>query len=179
MASKKDMRRADLIVPYTEPKKDKNEGDMSSTMASTLPMAAIFTRNKMIGWVAVVFAIQSWLAESPEQAKTSGTPAYFSVGMSCKFTQLKSYLCSCRFGSTLTYVPVMSLLVVSAQSIRVQYQHPLTIGGKELCSSLPAPRACPSRIRVWNSRSATSGAAFLMTLQYGRETLERNSWLVG
>ncbi|KAJ4373883.1 Eukaryotic translation initiation factor eIF-1 [Neocucurbitaria cava] len=82
MASKKDMRRADLIVPYAEPAKDKNENDMSSTMASTLPMAAIFTRNKMIGWVAVVFAIQSWLAETPEQKRTATTPAYFQVGMS-------------------------------------------------------------------------------------------------
>ncbi|KAF1841448.1 SUI1-domain-containing protein [Cucurbitaria berberidis CBS 394.84] len=82
MASKKDMRRADLIVPYAEPAKDKNENDMSSTMASTLPMAAIFTRNKMIGWVAVVFAIQSWLAETPEQKRTASTPAYLQVGMS-------------------------------------------------------------------------------------------------
>ncbi|KAH7405802.1 hypothetical protein DE146DRAFT_753798 [Phaeosphaeria sp. MPI-PUGE-AT-0046c] len=81
-SSRKDMRRADLIVPYAEPAKDKSDGDMASTMASTLPMAAIFTRNKMIGWVAVVFAIQSWLAETPEQAKTASTPAYFQVGMS-------------------------------------------------------------------------------------------------
>ncbi|KAK4944404.1 hypothetical protein LTR66_014506 [Elasticomyces elasticus] len=50
-------------------------------MASTLPMAAIFTRNKMIGWTAVVFALQSWLAESPEQKRTASAPAYFSVGM--------------------------------------------------------------------------------------------------
>ncbi|KAI4956340.1 hypothetical protein J4E91_000551 [Alternaria rosae] len=82
MASKKDMRRADLIVPYAEPEKGKDDNDMSSTLSSTLPMAAIFTRNKMIGWVAVVFAIQSWLAETPEQKKTSTTPAYFQVGMS-------------------------------------------------------------------------------------------------
>ncbi|KAH9868258.1 hypothetical protein J1614_007330 [Plenodomus biglobosus] len=82
MASKKDMRRADLIVPYAEPTKKADDADMSSTMASTLPMAAIFTRNKMIGWVAVVFAIQSWLAETPEQKKTSTTPAYFQIGMS-------------------------------------------------------------------------------------------------
>lgn len=34
--------------------------------------------------VAVVFAIQSWLAETPEQAKTASTPAYFQVGMSGK-----------------------------------------------------------------------------------------------
>ncbi|KAH8623942.1 hypothetical protein IG631_21647 [Alternaria alternata] len=32
--------------------------------------------------VAVVFAIQSWLAETPEQKRTSSTPAYFQVGMS-------------------------------------------------------------------------------------------------
>ncbi|KAL6151087.1 hypothetical protein ACJQWK_11018 [Exserohilum turcicum] len=82
MASRKDMRRADLIVPYAEPEKSKDEGDMSSTLSSTLPMAAIFTRNKTIGWVSVVFAIQAWLAETPEQQKTSSTPAYFQVGMS-------------------------------------------------------------------------------------------------
>ncbi|KAF2132256.1 hypothetical protein P153DRAFT_364687 [Dothidotthia symphoricarpi CBS 119687] len=81
MTSRKDMRRADLIVPYAEPAKDKSDGDMSGTMASTLPMAAIFTRNKMIGWVAVVFAIQSWLAETPDQKRKSTTPAYYSVGM--------------------------------------------------------------------------------------------------
>ncbi|KAF3050718.1 hypothetical protein E8E11_004938 [Didymella keratinophila] len=81
LQGKKDMRRADLIVPYAEPAKDKSDGDMSSTMASTLPMAAIFTRNKMIGWVSVVFSVQSWLAETQEQKKTSTTPAYFSVGM--------------------------------------------------------------------------------------------------
>ncbi|KAF2802976.1 translation initiation factor SU [Mytilinidion resinicola] len=81
MAAKKDMTRADLIVPYVEPAKDRSDGDMTSTMASTLPMAAIFTRNKMIGWVAVVFSLQSWLAETPEQAQTATTPGYFSVGM--------------------------------------------------------------------------------------------------
>ncbi|KAJ4983504.1 translation initiation factor [Stagonosporopsis vannaccii] len=81
LQGKKDMRRADLIVPYAEPAKNKADENMSSTMASTLPMAAIFTRNKMIGWVSVVFSVQSWLAETPEQKKTSTTPAYFSVGM--------------------------------------------------------------------------------------------------
>jgi hypothetical protein len=50
-------------------------------MSSTLPMAAIFTRNKMIGWTSVLFAIQSWLSETPSQRATTSTPAYFSVGM--------------------------------------------------------------------------------------------------
>lgn len=31
--------------------------------------------------VSVVFSVQSWLAETPEQKKTTTTPAYFSVGM--------------------------------------------------------------------------------------------------
>ncbi|KAI9655805.1 MAG: Eukaryotic translation initiation factor eIF-1 [Bathelium mastoideum] len=50
-------------------------------MSSTLPMVAIFTRNKLVGWTAVIFALQAWLAETPEQKKTATTPTYFSVGM--------------------------------------------------------------------------------------------------
>ncbi len=34
--------------------------------------------------VSVVYSVQSWLAETPEQKKTSTTPAYFSVGMARK-----------------------------------------------------------------------------------------------
>lgn len=63
MASKKDMRRADLgktlpsmtmapklsymsAIPYADPSKDKDDkGDIASTMASTLPMAAVSPRN--------------------------------------------------------------------------------------------------------------------------------------
>ncbi|GAB1740102.1 hypothetical protein NU219Hw_g5020t1 [Hortaea werneckii] len=84
MASKgqlKDMRRDDLIVPYAEPEKDKESNDMQSTMASTLPMAAMFTRNKLIGWTAVLFSIQGWLSETPDQKANASTPGYFSVGM--------------------------------------------------------------------------------------------------
>ncbi|KAF1830170.1 translation initiation factor SU [Decorospora gaudefroyi] len=69
MASTKDMRRADLIVPYAEPETAKEESDMSSTLSSTLPMAA------------------AWLAETPEQKKTSSTPAYMQVGMSDPFAE--------------------------------------------------------------------------------------------
>jgi hypothetical protein len=45
-------------------------------------MAAIFMRNKYVGWAAVVFSIQSWLGESEETKKSSSTPGYFNVGMS-------------------------------------------------------------------------------------------------
>ncbi|KAI1402613.1 hypothetical protein F4819DRAFT_453921 [Hypoxylon fuscum] len=83
MSSKKDMRRPDLVVPYQEPAAKGDSTEFSSTLASTLPMAAIFTRNKYIGWASVVLSIQSWLGESEEASKSStGTPSYFSIGMS-------------------------------------------------------------------------------------------------
>ncbi|PWY67501.1 translation initiation factor SU [Aspergillus heteromorphus CBS 117.55] len=78
MASKKDMRRLDLAVPYIDPPKSKDEADMSSAMSSTMPMAAMFTRNR----VSFVFSLQSWLGETPEQKRTASTPAYMSVFMS-------------------------------------------------------------------------------------------------
>ncbi|KAJ5965906.1 hypothetical protein N7481_012620 [Penicillium waksmanii] len=78
MSSTKDMRRADLAIPYVDPPKSTSETDMSSTMSSTMPMAAMFTRNR----VSFVFSLQSWLSESPEQKKNASTPAYMSVMMS-------------------------------------------------------------------------------------------------
>ncbi|ATZ45417.1 hypothetical protein BCIN_01g02040 [Botrytis cinerea B05.10] len=82
MAAGKDMRRGDLIIPYQVPAVKESPSDFSGTLGSTLPMAAMFTRNKLIGWASVLFAIQNWLGESPETRKTSSQPAYFSVGMS-------------------------------------------------------------------------------------------------
>ncbi|CAN8100275.1 unnamed protein product [Discula destructiva] len=81
MASKKDMRRPDLVIPYQEPIAKDSGPDVSSTMSQTLPMAAIFLRNKYIGWAAVVFSIQNWLGESEYNKTNSSTPGYFSVGM--------------------------------------------------------------------------------------------------
>ncbi|KAH8703878.1 hypothetical protein BGW36DRAFT_423423 [Talaromyces proteolyticus] len=82
MTSKKDMRRADLVIPYVDPPKEKSETDMGGAMSTTLPMAAMFTRNRLIGWVSVVISVQNWLAESPEQAKNAATPSYMNVFMS-------------------------------------------------------------------------------------------------
>ncbi|KAF7916046.1 uncharacterized protein EAE98_010901 [Botrytis deweyae] len=82
MAARKDMRRGDLIIPYQAPAAKESPSDFGGTLGSTLPMAAMFTRNKLIGWASVLFAIQNWLGESPETRKTSSQPAYFSVGMS-------------------------------------------------------------------------------------------------
>ncbi|KAI1003897.1 hypothetical protein K3495_g4312 [Podosphaera aphanis] len=77
-----DKRRADLIVPYQPPNVKGNPADIGGTLGSTLPMAAMFTRNRLIGWASVVFATQNWLAENVETKKTSGQPAIFAVGMS-------------------------------------------------------------------------------------------------
>jgi len=74
------MQRPDLIVPYVEPK-ESAEPDMSGAMASVFPMMAIVTRNKMFGWTAVLFSVQSWLLETPVSRKRSSSPAYFTVGM--------------------------------------------------------------------------------------------------
>ncbi|KZZ93251.1 putative protein family UPF0139 [Moelleriella libera RCEF 2490] len=82
MAPNKDMRRADLIVPYQEPAASASKAEFSSTISSTLPMAAMFTRNRYIGWAAVVFAVQSWLGESEDAKKTSSAPGVMSVLMS-------------------------------------------------------------------------------------------------
>jgi hypothetical protein len=68
MSSKKDMRRPDLsksaldlpedllltisVIPYQTPTAKESASDISGTLGSTLPMAAMFTRNKFIGWYA-------------------------------------------------------------------------------------------------------------------------------
>ncbi|KAL2866017.1 translation initiation factor SU [Aspergillus lucknowensis] len=87
MTSKKDMRRLDLAIPYVDPPKDKSDADMTGAMSSTMPMAAMFMRNRMIGWVAFVFSLQSWLGETAEQKRTATTPAYMSVLMSHPFAE--------------------------------------------------------------------------------------------
>ncbi|KIW76682.1 hypothetical protein Z517_09126 [Fonsecaea pedrosoi CBS 271.37] len=49
MSAKKDMRRADLVIPYVEPK-DEKPTDFSSTITSTMPMAAdqVFSINSTV-----------------------------------------------------------------------------------------------------------------------------------
>ncbi|ATY60444.1 hypothetical protein CCM_03304 [Cordyceps militaris CM01] len=81
MAPPKDMRRAELIVPYQEPVSKGDNPEFSSTLSSTMPMAAMFTRNKFVGWAGVVFSIQNWLGESAD-TKKNGTPGYFNIGLS-------------------------------------------------------------------------------------------------
>ncbi|VBB73238.1 Putative protein of unknown function [Podospora comata] len=82
MASTKDARRPDLIVPFQEPASKGDNPELASTLSSTLPMAAIFMRNRYVGWAAVAFSLQSWLGESEETKKSNSSPGYFAVGMS-------------------------------------------------------------------------------------------------
>ncbi|KAK8230370.1 translation initiation factor SUI1 [Phyllosticta capitalensis] len=104
MASqKKDMRRDDLVIPYTQVE-SKSDPDFAGTMSSTLPMAAIFTRNKMVGWAAVIFALQTWLAETPESKSAASTPGIFSVGMS-----FMSLLVDLRYAQPRFTQPLVSL----------------------------------------------------------------------
>ncbi|KAH8711189.1 Uncharacterized protein HC256_008004 [Beauveria bassiana] len=74
-------QRALAVVPYQEPISKGDNPEFSSTLSSTMPMAAMFTRNKFVGWAGVVFSIQNWLGESAE-TKKNGTPGYFNVGLS-------------------------------------------------------------------------------------------------
>ncbi|OBT64545.1 translation initiation factor SUI1 [Pseudogymnoascus sp. 23342-1-I1] len=88
MSAKKDMRREDLIIPYQQPApKEGGLGDIGSTLSSTVPMAAMFTRNKYIGWASVVIAVQNWLSESPDSKAAASQPAYMGVGMSYPFAE--------------------------------------------------------------------------------------------
>ncbi|KFY29486.1 hypothetical protein V493_02341 [Pseudogymnoascus sp. VKM F-4281 (FW-2241)] len=83
MSARKDMRREDLIIPYQHPApKEGGLGDIMSTLSSTVPMAAMFTRNKYIGWASVVIAVQNWLSESPDSKAAASQPGYMGVGMS-------------------------------------------------------------------------------------------------
>lgn len=43
-------RACAIVIPYQEPMAKTDGPDMSSTMSQTLPMAAIFMRNRYIGW---------------------------------------------------------------------------------------------------------------------------------
>lgn len=63
---------------------------------------------RMIGWyvyetvyysdrltmcrASFVFAVQTWLAQTPEQAKKAGTPGYLSAAMACELTYYANLL---------------------------------------------------------------------------------------
>ncbi|RMD41177.1 hypothetical protein DV735_g3946, partial [Chaetothyriales sp. CBS 134920] len=77
----KDMRRVDLVIPYVPPQEE-SKPDFGSTFTSTMPMAAMFTRNRAIGWVSLLTALLNWLGETPAQKASQATPGYMSFGIS-------------------------------------------------------------------------------------------------
>ena len=57
----------------------------------------------MLSRASLVFAVQTWLAETPDQAKKAGTPSYLSVGMSGRLT-LRQFTISQDPGETMTNI---------------------------------------------------------------------------
>ncbi|KAK9366965.1 hypothetical protein V1509DRAFT_627842 [Lipomyces kononenkoae] len=80
-ASTNSKKRANLCVPYV-PIEIKSREDVSSMISSTLPMVAMFLRNKLIGWSALLVTIQSWLNESEASNKDATQPGWLKVLMS-------------------------------------------------------------------------------------------------
>ncbi|PVH21770.1 hypothetical protein CXQ85_000761 [Candidozyma haemuli] len=68
-------KREDLVVPYHHvPAKARN--DAGSMISQTLPMAAMFMRNKLMSWCAVFLALQAYLTEpinKPEDDAQAGS----------------------------------------------------------------------------------------------------------
>ncbi|CAN6596259.1 hypothetical protein TRVA0_001S02498 [Trichomonascus vanleenenianus] len=74
---KTDKRRADLIVPYEHV--PMNSSEPSSMFSSTLPLAAMFMRNKLLAWAAVFTAIQSFLNEPINKKAGDSQPAWITL----------------------------------------------------------------------------------------------------
>lgn len=74
--------RPDLVVPYHHvPAKPRSEA-ASGMVSQTLPMAAMFMRNKVLSWSAVFLALQSYLSEpvnKPETADSAAQPPLLRV----------------------------------------------------------------------------------------------------
>ena len=73
-------------------------------------LMCLFPTSRMIGWyvyetvyysdhltmsrASFVFAVQTWLAQTPEQAKKAGTPGYLSAAMACELLYHANFLFS-------------------------------------------------------------------------------------
>ncbi|KAK9378945.1 uncharacterized protein V2V93DRAFT_374591 [Kockiozyma suomiensis] len=77
-ASKK---RANLCVPYVPLAVPASSDEISGLLASTLPMVAMFLRNKLIAWSAVLVSVQSWLNET-ESSRSDSQPGWIKLIMS-------------------------------------------------------------------------------------------------
>ncbi|KAK7680674.1 hypothetical protein QCA50_016242 [Cerrena zonata] len=63
------VKREDLVVPYHHvPAKPR--GNVGGLMEQSLPMAAMFLKNKLLSWSALFLAIQSYLSEPNNKPDT-------------------------------------------------------------------------------------------------------------
>lgn len=76
-----DPRRNDLVVPYTH-RPAINRDKPTAVFSSTIPMAAMFMKSKILGWCGVFFATQSWL-EEPAKRAPDAQPAWLSILIAC------------------------------------------------------------------------------------------------
>ncbi|KAK9469374.1 hypothetical protein V1512DRAFT_256098 [Lipomyces arxii] len=81
MSSVGSKKRANLVVRYV-PLELKSKEEITGIIGTVLPMAAMFLRNRIIAWGALLVAIQSYLNETEAQARESSQPAYLKVMMS-------------------------------------------------------------------------------------------------
>ncbi|KAG5367913.1 hypothetical protein CJU90_0094 [Yarrowia sp. C11] len=75
-----DKRRAELCVPYVHVVDKQN--DAQSFITTSLPMAAMFLRNKLMSWTALFTAITAYMNEpliKPTQSDGASQPAWLSV----------------------------------------------------------------------------------------------------
>ena len=72
-----DKRRADLAIPYVHVP-EKSRKSPTSTFSSTLPMAAMFMRSKILSWCAMFTAMQVYLNE-PEIPEGDGQPGWMTL----------------------------------------------------------------------------------------------------
>jgi hypothetical protein len=78
MASKKDMRRVDLVIPYVEPPAEK-ESDFSSTFSSTMPMAAVNTSLQDRTFTALIAVLDVHAKQRPRMVITAGHRAELAI----------------------------------------------------------------------------------------------------
>ncbi|CAK9440175.1 uncharacterized protein LODBEIA_P42750 [Lodderomyces beijingensis] len=62
-------QREDLVVPYKHVA-SKPRRDASNIIAQSLPMAAMFMKNKVLAWAALFLAVQSYLQEPINKPQT-------------------------------------------------------------------------------------------------------------
>lgn len=79
MAPKATVKREDLVVPYVHVPLEA-ESTANGIVQQTMPMAAMFMKNKLLSWFSLFSAVQAVLSEwSGVPVPEGGQPAYLRV----------------------------------------------------------------------------------------------------